>query len=503
MTTSKYVGAAFDATRYEVAVSSAGSGSRRFHPPDSPGYSAHVWFDRDGKVTVGRAARAKLRRESEGAAIGVTGLTRDAAPMPVADQPSQRSDEVLAAQLRQFAAKVKKGVPESKQVLLATPFCNPDGRLKKLVSALLSEQGLSLGGFVDPALAAFVAYKHSEPELRGPVLSIALCEDLVRIAVLDVGQQWSILGDRSLPKLGTAAWARAFERYVAKEVIKRQRIDPRGDAELDQALFEAVDAMFDLPPGARGYNCCMAVEGENCAVPLTSAIQASITENLTQKLLAGIDVLLNEAGCPKAGLSRIIIAGRTGGFGSFIEAVQNWLGSRSKVVAAETGTVANGAAILCASRSGASMVCSQCEVMTAKTALCPACGGSAVGWHTRLVRKPGGLRTKLDSKAPRSTCALRWAEPEADERRFALEADEIVIGREEPADLLFAGNTLVSSTHCRLVKRGESYELIDLDSTNGTLVNGEDLEPTVPQLLRDGDSIRLAPSGPELKFERR
>lgn len=78
-------------------------------------------------------------------------------------------------------------------------------------------------------------------------------------------------------------------------------------------------------------------------------------------------------------------------------------------------------------------------------------------------------------------------------------ADEVVIGRADAKSDQVPGLDLspfgaaeqgVSRRHA-LIKRGEdTLTLIDLDSTNGTFLNGQRLLPKQPRVLRDGDEIR-------------
>lgn len=56
--------------------------------------------------------------------------------------------------------------------------------------------------------------------------------------------------------------------------------------------------------------------------------------------------------------------------------------------------------------------------------------------------------------------------------RVEVAAKPVVIGRKTPADWLLVEDPLVSRIHCRLwVKDGELM-VADLDSTNGTYLNG-------------------------------
>lgn len=71
---------------------------------------------------------------------------------------------------------------------------------------------------------------------------------------------------------------------------------------------------------------------------------------------------------------------------------------------------------------------------------------------------------------------------------FALEADEITIGRGIKNGIVIHDNE-VSRTHCRLVRLMGDYEVRDLNSINGTFVNGQRV--VTPWLLQQGALIEL------------
>jgi pSer/pThr/pTyr-binding forkhead associated (FHA) protein len=83
-----------------------------------------------------------------------------------------------------------------------------------------------------------------------------------------------------------------------------------------------------------------------------------------------------------------------------------------------------------------------------------------------------------------------------------VEGREAAIGRSAVADVRLDEGS-VSRRHARLVPEAEGWRIVDLDSTNGTHVNGLRVRST---LLRDGDSVRIgatvtlrfATSGPSL-----
>jgi DNA-binding winged helix-turn-helix (wHTH) protein len=76
------------------------------------------------------------------------------------------------------------------------------------------------------------------------------------------------------------------------------------------------------------------------------------------------------------------------------------------------------------------------------------------------------------------------------DREFLLAAAPLVIGRAHDAGIrIDAGG--VSRHHARILISDGAARLEDLDSKNGTFVNGEPV--TGPRLLQDGDEIRLGP----------
>ena len=58
----------------------------------------------------------------------------------------------------------------------------------------------------------------------------------------------------------------------------------------------------------------------------------------------------------------------------------------------------------------------------------------------------------------------------------------------------------VSRIHAHLYLENNRIFIVDLDSTNGTFLRGERLEPNVPKLLRTGDEILLGRLGMQIMF---
>ena len=81
--------------------------------------------------------------------------------------------------------------------------------------------------------------------------------------------------------------------------------------------------------------------------------------------------------------------------------------------------------------------------------------------------------------------------------RFPIRSDLIRIGRGLGNDIVFNDEPNVSVNHVEIRRVDGSYRLYDLQSTNGTYVNGERVTETV---IQPPTTIRLGTSGPELDF---
>jgi pSer/pThr/pTyr-binding forkhead associated (FHA) protein len=89
---------------------------------------------------------------------------------------------------------------------------------------------------------------------------------------------------------------------------------------------------------------------------------------------------------------------------------------------------------------------------------------------------------------PAPAAVLVWLRPDGREVEFPLRTSPLLIGRDEEADIC-VDEPLVSRAHARIERRGESFFVLDLGSTNRTRVNGE---PIFERELRHGDELRFA-----------
>ncbi|MDF1563201.1 MAG: FHA domain-containing protein [Deltaproteobacteria bacterium] len=68
--------------------------------------------------------------------------------------------------------------------------------------------------------------------------------------------------------------------------------------------------------------------------------------------------------------------------------------------------------------------------------------------------------------------------------------EKITVGRDESCELILE-DPAVSGFHCAIHVRGTVFEVVDLDSRNGTRLNGKPLMPNVRQRLKHMDEIAI------------
>jgi diguanylate cyclase (GGDEF)-like protein len=75
-------------------------------------------------------------------------------------------------------------------------------------------------------------------------------------------------------------------------------------------------------------------------------------------------------------------------------------------------------------------------------------------------------------------------------RQWPIEDTDRVIGR-APSSHIYVDERSMSKSHAKLVLSGGDVSIIDLESTNKTLVNGKPIEPLQPIRLRNNDQIKM------------
>ncbi len=77
-------------------------------------------------------------------------------------------------------------------------------------------------------------------------------------------------------------------------------------------------------------------------------------------------------------------------------------------------------------------------------------------------------------------------------QHWSMSKDSMVLGRGEECDIVLAERQ-ISRQHIRIYKESDLFYIQDLDSKNGTWVNGQQVKGT--RELRDGDDTRRRPHG--------
>ncbi len=105
--------------------------------------------------------------------------------------------------------------------------------------------------------------------------------------------------------------------------------------------------------------------------------------------------------------------------------------------------------------------------------------------QTRIVN-PAQLEAR--GRAPRAALTvIHSQDPSQQGHRYELGEEDVSIGRDRSNTIAVASES-VSRRHARIFASGGSHVLVDLESTNGTLLNGKAVGE---QTLRDGDVIRV------------
>jgi pSer/pThr/pTyr-binding forkhead associated (FHA) protein len=98
--------------------------------------------------------------------------------------------------------------------------------------------------------------------------------------------------------------------------------------------------------------------------------------------------------------------------------------------------------------------------------------------------KNGGLLTKTAASTP----ALVVIDGDDRGKRLTLDGKKVFnVGRSAKTDLRLA-DAKVSREHCKIEQVQDHFVIIDLESANGTVVNGDRVKKTI---LKEGDFIRL------------
>lgn len=120
--------------------------------------------------------------------------------------------------------------------------------------------------------------------------------------------------------------------------------------------------------------------------------------------------------------------------------------------------------------------------------------GGETAEKTVAIAAPSSETTLLAPAAqPEETVSpvARLRKLEGPGNELSVPAGVSRIGRRPTNELIVTGDAYVSGLHAEIrVENGEAW-LMDVGSTNGTFVNGTRLTPNQPQLLANGDEVKI------------
>jgi pSer/pThr/pTyr-binding forkhead associated (FHA) protein len=121
-----------------------------------------------------------------------------------------------------------------------------------------------------------------------------------------------------------------------------------------------------------------------------------------------------------------------------------------------------------------------------------------LGWCVMVLWRD--LKNQAQSlskqKVPAVEISLMDGDGKREELRFT--SPEIVIGRHPSCEWVLANET-VSSRHARMVYHHDQWWLEDMNSRNGTFLNGSALD--APAVLADQDEVRCGQVSFSVKFD--
>ena len=116
--------------------------------------------------------------------------------------------------------------------------------------------------------------------------------------------------------------------------------------------------------------------------------------------------------------------------------------------------------------------------------------------YIQTVPRRGYRFAAKTRKRVKITPYLRWINSEGQEETLLLMGEEILIGRKSDADLVL-NNAFVSRHHARIVKESQGHMIVDLESTHGTFVIGQQV---TQHDLQSGDRVALGKDRVEMVY---
>jgi Uncharacterized conserved protein, contains FHA domain len=108
------------------------------------------------------------------------------------------------------------------------------------------------------------------------------------------------------------------------------------------------------------------------------------------------------------------------------------------------------------------------------------------------VIEEGGLTEVLEMFIP---SIVVYGESSAGRIEILISKSSFILGKKEgEVDGLLSFNNAISRQHCKITCEDGEYYIEDLESANGTFLNGKRLQPKQKSIIKIGDNVKLANS---------
>jgi hypothetical protein len=406
--------------------------------------------------------------------------------------PAGRLDEAAALSL--VLRRLARACKRTDGGVVALPAYLSGAQVARLFDRA-ERAGLRLLGCVSAPLALALA-AHAEREWAGPALVLDADEHALTLGALDAADgQARLLATQSLPRLGLRVWRERLLNAVADRCILQSRRDPRDCPEGEQAVFDALDGLLEACRQNRAETVALQGGSWYQSLVLKPEDVVGACAGLARLALEEVERFRTAAcaDCPPRGVLVSAAGARLPGLVAGLRArLVEWAAPRLDLAACEDF----GEGLL--DEEEAEEGPGQAEVCVLGPDAAARAAQGLAAYFRRGDLPPGHLDVAAPLPLPQPAEAGP-ARLQYEGEEYLLDRDRFALGRQPPCDLVFDGAAYptVAPCHCELARAGEGYTLWDR-SRAGTLVN--DLPVTRCAALQPGDSIRLGPGGPTLRF---
>ena len=312
--------------------------------------------------------------------------------------------------------------------------------------------------------------------------------------------QWQAVATASSDAVSGIALRRRLTETLCEEVIRATRRDPREDPEADRVLDNAVEAALRQLHHESMTTLHATLFGHDVSRQLTADELATAAEPFSDRLTAMVENLLSNS---RTGLTACPIV--AWGEIALLLPVVAWLNRfaprRHPITVAPLDVIAAGAARFAAWAYETDLP-TQAAVRPADGAYFPDSGVPGLLQGGVTVPVVQSVPTSLVGTTSRRRAYLARSDAADDQGRREICMNRFRMGRNPVSEYVVDSeqDRMVSGAHAVIIRDGTDYVLSDLDSTNGTFLNGKRLVKQ-RQVLGHGDEIRLGEDGPRLRFE--